>query len=119
MDKIAKYRKEGHEGWWLTDFTMEQVEGLISSLRAELEQVKKDLEREVNYHVQVDILLDIERSEKEKGFAMRDRALELACVNMTETVTDDTPYPATYDDKIVRTPEYWRKKAAEKEEEGK
>lgn len=35
-DKIAKYREEGHPGkWWLTDFTMKQVEGRIADLRAE------------------------------------------------------------------------------------
>lgn len=34
---IAKYRKAEFPGeWWLTDFTMEQVEGSIRNLEAEI-----------------------------------------------------------------------------------
>jgi hypothetical protein len=33
---IAKYRKDGHPGeWWLSDFTMQQVEGRLEHLEKE------------------------------------------------------------------------------------
>lgn len=34
---IAKYRKEGHPcQWWLSDFTMDQVEGRLANLETRL-----------------------------------------------------------------------------------
>lgn len=39
---IAKFRKYGHPGeWWLTDFTMEQVEGRLKQLEAAFEMERK------------------------------------------------------------------------------
>ena len=40
---IAKYRKEGHEGWWLTDFTMEQVEGRLNDLENRCMQLQAEV----------------------------------------------------------------------------
>ena len=41
---IAKYRKEGCLGeWFLTDFTMEQVEGRIENLEEEVKRLRKEL----------------------------------------------------------------------------
>lgn len=41
---IAKYRDPEHPGkWWLTDFTMDQVEGRIANLESALEICRKGL----------------------------------------------------------------------------
>lgn len=40
---IAKYRKAGFpKEWFLTDFTMEQVEGRLENLEAELENLEAE-----------------------------------------------------------------------------
>lgn len=42
---IAKYREEGHpRRWWLTDFTMEQVEGRLSDLERQNEELRREIE---------------------------------------------------------------------------
>ena len=50
QERIAKYRDPANPGkWWLTDFTMEQVEGLIASLKDQVAKInhrsKKLVER--------------------------------------------------------------------------
>lgn len=47
--EIAKYRKEGHAGWWLTDFTMAQVEGRLAALQKRVEDLEARLERQKPY----------------------------------------------------------------------
>ena len=43
---IAKYRQQGVEGWVLTNFTMEQVEGRIKNLENKLAAKEAELEQE-------------------------------------------------------------------------
>ena len=54
---IAKYRKDGFpKEWFLTDFTMEQVEGRLENLEAENARLRMALrEAESN----IDFLLDV------------------------------------------------------------
>lgn len=43
---IAKYRKDGDDSkWWVTNFTMEQVEGRIADLERQLAGAKADLDK--------------------------------------------------------------------------
>lgn len=45
VGKIAKYRKEGNvDEWWLTNFTMEQVEGRLAALLAENVRLAQEVE---------------------------------------------------------------------------
>jgi len=41
---IAKYRQEGHpDKWWLTDFTMGQVEGRLADLEKQNEEMRNEI----------------------------------------------------------------------------
>jgi hypothetical protein len=46
VEMIAKYRKDGHPGeWWITDFTIEQVEGRIEYLEKRTRQDKMIIQK--------------------------------------------------------------------------
>ena len=59
--KIAKYRKDGNtQEWWVTNFTMQQVEVLLEELyieNATLRKQIKKLEEQIEQHVKIEARL--------------------------------------------------------------
>ena len=74
---IAKYRKPEYPNeWFLTDFTMEQVEGRLEKAEAEQDRLKNRITQLEDWLIDAFNNNDTERTAKEKAEAERDRLKE-------------------------------------------